>query len=133
MRSFLVGACLLTLSGAAVAQPDMDHHAHHAAAASHAKQDDVLPASTRAFLEVNDKMHADMNIEFTGNADVDFVRGMIPHHVGAVDMAKVVLEHGSDPDIRKLAEAVVAAQEDEIQMMQGWLERNGAADHADHH
>lgn len=70
------------------------------------------------------KMHKDMAIRYTGNADVDFVRGMIPHHRGAIDMAKVVIAHGKDPEIRKLAEGVVTAQEAEIEQMQDWLARH---------
>jgi len=70
------------------------------------------------------KMHKDMMIKYTGNADVDFVRGMIPHHQGAIDMAKVVIANGKDPEIRKLAEGVVTAQEAEIKEMQDWLARH---------
>lgn len=90
----------------------------------HAMMGDKGPASI-AFMEANDRMHTGMAIEFTGNADVDFIRGMIPHHQGAVDMARIVLEHGTDPEVKKLAEAVIAAQEAEIQWMQDWLARNG--------
>jgi uncharacterized protein (DUF305 family) len=50
----------------------------------------------------------------TGNADQDFVASMIPHHQGAIDMAKVELQYGKDPMLRKLAEGIVAAQEKEI-------------------
>ena len=69
-----------------------------------------------------DKMHKGMSqAEKTGDADVDFVQGMIPHHQGAIDMAKVVLEKGADPEIKKLAEGIIKAQEAEIKMMNDWL------------
>lgn len=71
------------------------------------------------------QMHRDMNIDYTGNADVDFVRGMIPHHQGAVDMAKVVLAHGRDAEINQLADDVIRTQNGEIAMMQRWLEKHG--------
>lgn len=77
--------------------------------------------STDGYKAAMDKMHTDMMIEYSGNADVDFVRGMIPHHQGAIDMAKVELANGKDPEIRKLAEAVIKAQEAEIKQMQDWL------------
>ncbi|MER8612221.1 DUF305 domain-containing protein [Mesorhizobium sp. M0923] len=78
--------------------------------------------STEGYKAAMDKMHTDMMaIEYSGNADVDFARGMIPHHQAAIDMAKVELANGKDPEIRKLAEAVIAAQQAEIKQMQDWL------------
>jgi len=83
--------------------------------------------SSLAFHGINQQMHEGMNITFSGNADVDFVTGMIPHHNGAVQMAKVVLAFGTDPEIRQLAEAIIKAQESEIALMRAWLKRNAQA------
>jgi uncharacterized protein (DUF305 family) len=91
-----------------------DHAAHPTAGASTPAVADQKGAM--------DKMHEAMgSIEYSGNADVDFARGMIPHHQGAIDMARAVLEHGKDPDIRKLAQAVITAQEQEIRQLEVWL------------
>jgi hypothetical protein len=100
----------------------IDHGAHGAHGAHAVISVNPVISAYRA---ANERMHTNMAIEFTGEADVDFVRGMIPHHQGAIDMARIVLEHGSDPDIRTLAEAVIGAQEGEIAMMRVWLAARG--------
>lgn len=84
----------------------------------------VVNDSTKEFQAANVKMHTDMAITFTGDADVDFITGMIPHHQGAIDMARVVLKHGHDAEIKKLAEGIITAQESEIAMMKEWLVKN---------
>jgi len=80
--------------------------------------------SIKGFEDANAKMHKDMDITFSGNADVDFARSMIPHHQGAIDMAKVVQAYGKDPEIKKLANDIIKAQESEIAWMQDWLKKN---------
>ncbi|MFN3260002.1 MAG: DUF305 domain-containing protein [Pikeienuella sp.] len=98
-------------------------HGGHSGHGGHAGHGDA--PSTKAYMEANAAMHHGMAIEFTGDADADFARGMIPHHQGAIDMAKVVLEHGKDPDLRKLAEEIIAAQESEIAFLREWLAKSG--------
>jgi uncharacterized protein (DUF305 family) len=96
----------------------------HGAAMEHGKPKGDAGPSSLAFQAINKKMHEDMDIAFTGNADVDFVKSMIPHHQGAIDMAKTVLTFGKDPELRKLAEEVIKAQDGEIALMREWLKKN---------
>ena len=71
-----------------------------------------------------DEMHKNMNVKPTGNPDRDFVLNMIPHHEGALAMAKVELEHGTDPELRKLSQDIIKAQEKEILFMKEWLKNH---------
>lgn len=108
---------LMTLPVTAQDHSTMDHGKDEASEGEQAE-------STIAYKDAMDVMHKGMMIDYTGNTDVDFVRGMIPHHQGAIDMAEIVLEDGEDPEIRKLAEDIIEAQEREIEMMTKWLEEN---------
>ena len=68
-----------------------------------------------------DKMMNDMMAPPTGKADIDFIKGMIPHHQGAIDMAKVEMQFGTDTDAKALSENIVKAQTGEISFMKDWL------------
>lgn len=72
-----------------------------------------------------EKMHAAMmSIKASGNSDRDFVQLMLPHHEAALDMAKAELLHGSDPQMRRLAQEIIADQQSEIELMKLWSKQH---------
>jgi len=112
------------LSASALAENGAAPHAHHGMAV----QEDVsrYPAQFQRFIREMDRdmetMMSDMHRPgYTGDADVDFLAMMIPHHQGAVDMARLVLIHGQDPLTRRLAEEIIAGQQAEIMAMKARL------------
>jgi uncharacterized protein (DUF305 family) len=125
-RALALAACIVA---ATVAAQEM-HHQHGAAPAGKAP---VFVASTaKPFSELmNDAMavmddgmkRAPMN----GVTEHDFVTMMIPHHQGAIDMAKAVLLYSKDPELRNLAQGIITEQQNEIKVMQAWLQRYEAA------
>src|SRR5579875_2584639 len=82
--------------------------------------------STQAYRQAMQKMSTGMDITYTGDPDRDFVAGMIPHHQGAIDMARVELRYGKDPALKKLARRIVSAQEKEIRQMHTWQAKHPA-------
>jgi uncharacterized protein (DUF305 family) len=122
-----LAALLIAVCAAQAQQAPAPHDGHAMPAGAHAGHAAGAARSpaTEAYEAASVRMHKDMAIAYTGDPDADFLRSMIPHHRGALDMASVVLAHGRDPAVRKLAEEVVAAQEREIAAMEGHLKRLG--------
>ena len=123
LASFAAWAVFASMPVIALAQG-----AHHGGHGSPAAAPSAAPAdspATKAYREANAEMHRAMDIQYTNDADVDFVRGMIPHHQGAIAMAKVLLQHGKDEQTRKWANDVIREQEREIAEMQAWLKKRG--------
>lgn len=132
---FFVGPFVLgvALAGApalspALAQSPMPGHGGgmmpgHAGGGGAMPQD---PAS-RAYMESMRTMSQGMmGQRMTGDADRDFASMMIVHHQGAIDMARVQLDHGKDPDLRKMARKVIDDQSREIAELKSWLDRHPA-------
>jgi Domain of unknown function (DUF305) len=71
--------------------------------------------------KLNAKMHEGMEIVPSGNVDHDFMRAMIPHHQGAIDMALVLLKYGRDEKVKRLSQSIIIEQGQEIAYMRSLL------------
>lgn len=101
------------------AGPDHQHHA--TAPAGIPKAGAPVTEAAKAYEAAAQKMHKDMSSEYTNDVDVDFVRGMIPHHQGAIDQAEILLKYSTNPRLRRLAGGIIASQRREIRFMERWL------------
>jgi uncharacterized protein (DUF305 family) len=115
MSALALGLTMTAFVGGAVGQT--------AAAPAHVHKHGAMQASTvSGFQKDMDSGMARMmqgmhSPGYSGNVDVDFLSMMIPHHAGAVDMARLALKHGRDPATRQLAEEIIAGQTIEIESM----------------
>jgi len=116
-RSAFLGAlCFASMVASTALAEDLTHSQIADAAGTQADHD--LDASMA-------KMHKDMMQKHTGDADVDFVKSMIPHHQGAIDMAEIEMKYEKGPEMKKMAENIIKAQKEEISMMKEWLKKKG--------
>ena len=96
-------------------------------AQSHAGGGQTNDSNWSELLASMEKMHTAMSaVERSGKSDIDFARLMIPHHQGAIDMAKAELLHGEDAQMRRLAQEIITEQHLEIQLMERWLKQETA-------
>ncbi|MDN5621423.1 MAG: DUF305 domain-containing protein [Psychrobacter sp.] len=87
-----------------------------------AKPKPDTPAMQQAYAQSMEDMHGEMTLGIADPMpDMAFARGMLPHHVGAVDMAKIELEYGTDEEMRELAQHIIDTQQPEIELMQNWI------------
>ena len=112
---YLIAACLWSAACAAQDLPPA------AFIASSARPYAALAADAMAVMD--DGMR---RAPMTGAPGHDFVTMMIPHHQGAIDMAKAILVHSTDPELRNLAQGIIAEQQNEIRVMQAWLQHHRA-------
>lgn len=111
-----IGMAVIAHSGMTADAAGASHHDHAAMTAASAQN--ALPDFQRDMDASMARMMQGMHAPgYSGNADVDFLAMMIPHHAGAVDMARLVLQHGRDPATRRLAEEIIAGQSIEIEGM----------------
>ena len=112
----------LALSLFALASPAGAEGLHDHSAMTHATptgaQDPKAAAYADATAKAMDRMHAGMmQAPTNGDPRHDFLSQMIPHHQGAVDMAKAALLATDDPEIRNLAQSIIVEQQYEIDLM----------------
>ena len=128
LTPIFIGGALAISAGLAIAQSQLNTDTPMQ---GHDMPGHSMPASdnpsTQAYIEANNRMHADMTVDFTGDADIDFMKQMRGHHVAAVSMARVELAQGKDAQARNLAQEVITAQEREITLIDAWLAQKGAS------
>lgn len=101
-----------------------DHSEHKGQTAGAAGTATEMSEASKAYDAAMMKMHKDMSIQYSNDVDVDFVRGMIPHHQGAIEQAQILLKYSKNPRLRRLAGGIIAAQKREIRFMVKWLKEH---------
>jgi len=121
MKLFPKSAAVLSILSMAVAVPVLAQKAAPMPGMNVPATPGAKPAES-SMMSAMDKMSRDMAaVPMTGDTDREFAQMMIPHHQGAIDMARNEIARGKNPEMMKLARDVVAAQDKEIAQMKAWL------------
>lgn len=131
LKTFGTAVLTIGLAGSAFAQSS--HQGHGSAGKPMTMQQGMAEMQpkpgdspfVKEFKEAHGRMMMDMHFPLTGDPDVDFRKHMIPHHQGAIDMAKIAIKYAKDPETKKMSQMIIDAQEREIAEMQDWLKKNG--------
>jgi uncharacterized protein (DUF305 family) len=134
-KTTIMAALIALGAGTALAQTTYQDHSSMSmgqmdSTAMQKMMDDMMPSpndppSTKDYKSADMNMMKGMHAPYTGNPDVDFRTHMIPHHQGAIDIAKVALKYAKDPDTRRMAQTIIDDQDKEIAEMKDWLKKNG--------
>jgi len=109
MKKFLLSISIILFT-TSLALSAMHHDAH--------KNQGNMP-----FQKAMDKMHKDMMIKPSGNIDVDFLKGMIPHHQGAIEMSEELIKKSKDKELKAFAQKIIDTQKVEVKLMQDLLKK----------
>jgi uncharacterized protein (DUF305 family) len=112
-RSILAASAVMMITGGGLS-------------AALAQQHSEMGMHGSAMQSAMERMQQGMSMPMSGDPDVDFASMMIPHHQGAIDMAKVELEYGKNPELRKLADEIIRSQQAEVGFLQKWLDTHGS-------
>ena len=126
----LMGLAAISLGSATYAEdqakPTNQAHDHSSMASkdsAHSKGSEDLH---KAMMDGMQEMHS---MKMTGNADLDFASMMIEHHEQAIAMSKAQIENGTDPEVKRKANEIIAASEKDIADLKKWKSQHGAANH----
>jgi uncharacterized protein (DUF305 family) len=125
LRRNLTGSLVAAFLGASIPMstaqdhvaPAMQLHAHPGSGAPSAASTDAESQFLATNEEAMGKMMADMTVAPTGDIDHDFVAMMVPHHQGAIDMARILLRYGKNEQLKRLAQEIIVTQQQEIAAM----------------
>ena len=124
---FVYGVAMILGISALILGVELHHAGVQAETHAHGSQSTV-DSDWSELIASMDKMHMAIGaIKRSGNADVDFVKLMLPHHQAAIDMAKTQLLYGKDAQMRRLAQEIITDQQLEIELMERWLNQRESA------